>query len=293
MTKDPRDKHWWQTVPGFLKAIAALITAIGGFIAVMYQVGYLGGPKRQAAPIQPSKEVSHSQNMPGSPSGRYFFDDFSTPMLRSEWTVLEADNKRWEIEANSQKLLIITQKGTLSESGKNLKNQFILNLNLPEDDYEVIVKASIQIQSQHNAMSIALFQDDDNFLELGYSGRVGPINNTFIMRVPHFAKEIDGRRNVLLGEEPRWHAAESPETMFLRIERIGSEYNGYYSIVKSQAVWEIEDIRWTKIGTQVWSGLDGKLSIWADNSNDNITYGGPPQEVAVRIDFVTIREVER
>lgn len=43
MEKDPKEKSstpsWWQTAPGILTAIAALITATGGFLIVLNQIG--------------------------------------------------------------------------------------------------------------------------------------------------------------------------------------------------------------------------------------------------------------
>ena len=69
-------------------------------------------------------------------------------------------------------MLIITQKGSIWGNAKNLKNQFILEKELPEEDFEVIVKVSFHIQNQHNSMSVALFQDDDNFRDCSKHRRV-------------------------------------------------------------------------------------------------------------------------
>ena len=41
MPKDPASSSWWQTLPGVLTAVAALITAIGGLLAVLLQTGVL------------------------------------------------------------------------------------------------------------------------------------------------------------------------------------------------------------------------------------------------------------
>jgi len=40
---DARHRNWWTTVPGVLTALAAIITATGGLIAVLVQAGLLGG----------------------------------------------------------------------------------------------------------------------------------------------------------------------------------------------------------------------------------------------------------
>jgi hypothetical protein len=39
--KDPASPSWWQTLPGVLTAIAALITAVAGLLAVLLQTGVL------------------------------------------------------------------------------------------------------------------------------------------------------------------------------------------------------------------------------------------------------------
>ncbi len=36
-------KSFWVTLPGILTGVAAIITATGGIIATLYQVGVVGG----------------------------------------------------------------------------------------------------------------------------------------------------------------------------------------------------------------------------------------------------------
>ncbi|MFC0668528.1 hypothetical protein ACFSKY_13535 [Azotobacter chroococcum] len=42
MSEQKTGTSWWQTLPGVLTGIAAVITAVGGMIAVIYQSGFLG-----------------------------------------------------------------------------------------------------------------------------------------------------------------------------------------------------------------------------------------------------------
>ncbi|HZZ21605.1 MAG TPA: hypothetical protein VFE60_03055 [Roseiarcus sp.] len=42
MTEEAKVQNWWQTVPGTLTAIAAVITAMAGFLAVLAQTGIIG-----------------------------------------------------------------------------------------------------------------------------------------------------------------------------------------------------------------------------------------------------------
>jgi hypothetical protein len=41
MPRDPESPSFWHTLPGFLTAIAALITAVGGLVAVLIQTGVI------------------------------------------------------------------------------------------------------------------------------------------------------------------------------------------------------------------------------------------------------------
>jgi hypothetical protein len=66
MPNDPASPSWWQTLPGVLTAVAALITAIAGLLAVLVQTGVLyrrGDPP----PHLPSDRVAFvASSHPGS-----------------------------------------------------------------------------------------------------------------------------------------------------------------------------------------------------------------------------------
>ena len=50
---DSKSESWWKTIPGMLTATAGFITALGGLLAVLYQVGLFGGkatPRPQESP---------------------------------------------------------------------------------------------------------------------------------------------------------------------------------------------------------------------------------------------------
>ncbi|NEQ27076.1 MAG: hypothetical protein F6K28_50310, partial [Microcoleus sp. SIO2G3] len=36
----PQNQNWWQTLPGILTAMAAILTALTGLIAGLYEVGF-------------------------------------------------------------------------------------------------------------------------------------------------------------------------------------------------------------------------------------------------------------
>src|SRR5438045_2903889 len=50
-TDGPRSHSFWKSLPGVLTAVAAVVTAIGGIIAVLLQAGLIGGTGK--TPAQP------------------------------------------------------------------------------------------------------------------------------------------------------------------------------------------------------------------------------------------------
>jgi len=54
---------WWQTLPGMLTGLAAVLTAVGGLIAVLHQSGYVGKDSPRHATAAP-----HTPPNPASPA---------------------------------------------------------------------------------------------------------------------------------------------------------------------------------------------------------------------------------
>ncbi|WP_426168868.1 hypothetical protein [Pseudoduganella sp. R-34] len=66
MSEQKTDPSWWQTLPGVLTGIAAVITAVGGAIAVLHQNGLLGKGTSSAVSSADHREQSPSAKI--SPS---------------------------------------------------------------------------------------------------------------------------------------------------------------------------------------------------------------------------------
>lgn len=54
MGDEPKSKGWWQTLPGILTAIAAIITAVTGLIVALHQAGIFEKPA-QTVQVSPPK----------------------------------------------------------------------------------------------------------------------------------------------------------------------------------------------------------------------------------------------
>lgn len=51
MSESPKPGSWWQTLPGLLTALAATITALSGFVALLFQNGILGHKSEPKAEV--------------------------------------------------------------------------------------------------------------------------------------------------------------------------------------------------------------------------------------------------
>jgi hypothetical protein len=68
MNQEPRSPSWWQTFPGVLTAVAALITALTGLLVASHQAGWLRGPS--SGPQAESTEYRRDQGSGGGTETR-------------------------------------------------------------------------------------------------------------------------------------------------------------------------------------------------------------------------------
>jgi TIR domain len=292
----------WRTY-GPVAAVAAVVLIIFSFVFLRTKEPTkdpVNGPV-QSEKKQKTPPIVDKSPFPGDIArAAYFFDDFAGNKLTPYWKVLDSNPSKWTLQSNKSSLLIITEGGSISGSFRNLKNQFVLDRSMPKRNYEVIAKASFQIQGTLNSISIALFRDDENFLELSYWGQ--PTSDTLFSggrvyydfyRTVSFIKEEGGQRKLLTvtKDKAAKGPSDSPELLLLKIERDGNQYTGYYApFSPARPPQNIDDVSWLKIGAHALIDFDGKLSLWANNGNANIYQKGPPPEVAAEFDFVLVRE---
>jgi hypothetical protein len=65
MSDEEKSKSWWQTLPGVITGLAAVITALAGLVVAIRQAGWIGPPtptNSAQAPLQPTRQS------PGEPS---------------------------------------------------------------------------------------------------------------------------------------------------------------------------------------------------------------------------------
>jgi len=66
MDDQPRSTTWWQTLPGILTAVAALLTAVGGLILAFHQAGLFDRSSQKSDPLR--SETVKSSAMTADPS---------------------------------------------------------------------------------------------------------------------------------------------------------------------------------------------------------------------------------
>jgi hypothetical protein len=66
--EEPKLRSWWQTVPGLLTAVAALITAVTGLTVAVYQIrdSQISAPSgsEQASPEKPAAVTTQNNSKP-------------------------------------------------------------------------------------------------------------------------------------------------------------------------------------------------------------------------------------
>ena len=218
----------------------------------------------------------------------YFEERFDGEALPPAWQLNTPDPLRWKYQVDTNTLLIVTQKGSVRGADQSLKNQFVLNKVIPEDNVEVIVKASIQIQGQQNSLSFVLWEDDDNYLEIGFKGFKHGYN---VRRSPFFTKELQGQRNKIEAATKGHGGVQAPEIVYLKIDRRGNKYSGYYAYGNDSVETTLDTLEWVEIGTHAWIDFKGRPALWADNGTGTHYGSGASPEVPAEFDYVLIRKL--
>ncbi len=91
MSEENKTPSWWQTMPGLLTGIAAIITALAGMTAVLYQNGVLGGKEKSSVQGQPPKAVVRPE--PISPDSSQPLHPANAPSTPSSEPTLDASKK--------------------------------------------------------------------------------------------------------------------------------------------------------------------------------------------------------
>lgn len=94
MAEPRKSTGWWQTLPGLLTALAAILTAITGFAALLFQHGVFGGKRDVAVSVQSSARPYASSApapdraapAPGRPAPTKSWSDATAVVTRRDGT---------------------------------------------------------------------------------------------------------------------------------------------------------------------------------------------------------------
>jgi hypothetical protein len=219
----------------------------------------------------------------------YFRDDFDTETLNQAWQIRHPDNNRWALQSEKSSLLIVTQKGSLWKAKKDLLNLFVLNYAMPEEDFILETHVSIPIQNQQNGASLALWKDDDNFLQIGYRGFPHGYN---VRRSPFFLKEVNAKVNLTETDAGRIGGVRSAESIYLRIVKRGNSFAGYYALSDKDSAYD--GLKWQLITTHAVPNFIGRPALWADNNDGEVysTGNSVSPEVPVEYQYLSVKAIE-
>ena len=168
-------------------------------------------------------------------------DTFDSPMLNSRWAWIREDATHWSLTTNPGFLRITTQDGTIMEDyGSDQRN--ILVTDAPTGDYQITTKVSISPSQDYQLAGILIYQDDDNYLHL-----MQVYDSGIWMS---FHKESGG--NITINA-----IKDSSPTVYLRITRQDTTYQGYYSK---------DGNAWTLVYTYTRSYTNPKIGLDATNT---------------------------
>ena len=145
-------------------------------------------------------------------SAEGWIDEFDSATLDSRWEWVREDPTHWSLTDNSGNLRITTQEGSPYMSGTG-KNILLTPPNM--EDFQITTKATFSPVENFHSASAVVYEDDDNYIELGR--RFGDLDKIV------FRFEEGG---IFSG----WGITETATTVYLRIVKFGDVYASSYSI---------------------------------------------------------------
>ena len=193
-----------------------------------------------------------------------FRDDFTGTILNPLWKIRQEDKNRWALIENEY-LLIVTAS---SSENKDIRNRFIYNATLPQN-YKIITKINADLTCHYcdierywQTAQIRIERNTENYLVFSALG----------FNKVRFSKYTEGKRTGDIDLD----TGQISGNFYLQIEKRGVEYTASYSL---------DGATWSRVGTQFFINLNGKLVLTVYNTRGF-------RETGVRIDYVEIRKTQ-
>ena len=218
---------------------------------------------------------------------KYFFDDFKGGKLKEHWEVLNPNPDGFIVE-NSNLLIVSATPGNFAE--ENVENIFRLTKPLPEGDWIMTAKFTIDLQTLAERPFFGLYDDKDNYILVQgipwTGGNWSDIGNFDIQ----IAKNSQGKmsnfqKNIFsTGRVKNYRFSESikamPQPLILRLKKSGRSYFGA-AMLKGQ-----EEPQWVELEKVTALRAKGLLVIGLYQAKK--TAG----ETTTNIDWVKIETAE-
>ncbi|MCW8107659.1 hypothetical protein OPS25_03965 [Alteromonas ponticola] len=216
----------------------------------------------------------------------FLSEQFEGEGINERWRIIRPDNDRWMLQPSEKTLLIVTQPGSQVEANDSLRNVFVLNQALPQEDFVVETKVALAIQHQKNGASLGLWENADNYLEVGYFGFSHGYN---VRRSPFFRKELRGKAHLVEENLNQHGRVKEPETIHLRISKQGNKYLGWYALVQGDEA--VAESAWKLIATHAVPNFNGKVALWASNDDGKVysTTASETPEIPVEFGYVIVK----
>lgn len=140
-----------------------------------------------------------------------WIDEFDLPTLNARWSWVREDPALWSLTSNPGSLFL-TANGTLYADFDDAKN--ILLTNAPDGDFRLITHLTLDPMENYQVGGLIVYDDDDHYLSL--------------TRDFSSVQSIEFNKNMDADWSNRWAGVDVTE-IYLRIDRRGNEYQGFYS----------------------------------------------------------------
>lgn len=144
MTEPQKSSSWWQTVPGVLTALAALITALSGLVALLFQYGVLGSKNEPSPPPAASSPVSTqpaavaNASLPMPAGGKAWAD--------AEAVVLSREGTTTRLRANTLSNCISVDHELTLENGQAIPFEAMSGFEVLRSDVHTQLEARAKVR---------------------------------------------------------------------------------------------------------------------------------------------------
>jgi hypothetical protein len=139
MTDQPKQRGFWQSLPGVLTAVAALITAVGGILALLLQVGLIGGDDDTSTRTQPATVQQQPTQSPAGATGGSGWEK-----AEAVWTTTAGETIR--MPARTMGFCINSGGGVFFNENQNIAFEKMVSIEVVRSDVALSFKGRADVR---------------------------------------------------------------------------------------------------------------------------------------------------